>query len=499
MKKSIAIFMLSSIFVLTSCSATNNVDNTINNVSSQEETQNTTQLEAQVDTNVDIVMNTEPIVYTTGDHLSDLGESIKFYDGDEIFITQSGTYEFTGDYSNSTITVNVNKDIDEGVVYLVLNNANIVSENATPINIIEAKDVVIVLEGENTITQGEIITTDDEFPSAALYSKADTVITGDGSLTVTTSYNDGINGRDDLIIDSATITVNAVEHGIVGNDLLAISDSDLTITAGKDGLKTANAQEIDKGNLIITSGNFTINAQNDGISSEQILQIEGGTFNITSGGGFVEVLNEITRGEGSGDTVHATDLLEDSMKGLKGLNLILNGGDFNISSYEDAVHSDNNLTINAGTYYILSGDDALHADIDLVINDIDLIVENAYEGIEGSTVTINGGDITVNVLDDAINAGSESGYIKITDGRISLKAQGDGIDSNGDLMIEGGEIVIEVNAIYSGGDSELDVTGVYSISGGTVVDENGIEVSPTMQGGGMSGGRQEQRPRVPGN
>ncbi len=413
----------------------------------------------------------------------------------DVVITQSGSYEFSGDYNS--ITVNVNKDIDEEPVYLIFNNVNINNEDGTPVNIIEAQDVVIVLEGDNNVSQGEIITTDEEFPSAAIYSKADTVITGGGNLNITTLYNDGINSRDDLVIEGATITVNAVADGILGKDLLAISNSDITITAGKDGLKTSNADEVGKGTLIIQSGNFNITAQNDGISAEQTLQIDNGSFEIITGGGFVEVLNEITRGEGSGDTVSVTSQLEDSMKGIKGLDIVLNGGEFNISSYEDAIHSNNNLTVNGGIYNILSGDDALHADIDLVINDIDLIVENAYEGIEGETVTINGGNMVVNVLDDAINASSETGFVKITNGVISLKARGDGIDSNGDLIVEGGEITIDVDAVYSGGDSELDVSGTYTISGGAITDGNGNEARLSTQGGGGNinqPSRPQQRP-----
>ncbi len=486
MKKYIAILTAISMFALAGCAMLEDADKS----QALGETS-----QAQSDTTADDMPATDTTTtaeldFPSDDYLKYLGESVTFSDGDEILITESGSYEFTGDYTSSTINVNVDKDTDEGVVYLVLNGANITSDTSTPINIIEAKDVVIVLEGENTVTQGAITTTDEEFPSGAVHSQADTVITGEGSLVVNTLYMDGINSRDDLIIENTTITVNAVEHGIEGKDLLAIDNANINVTSGRDGIRTSNDEDLEKGNLIITSGNFVVNAQHDGIVAEQTLQIDGGNFDITTGGGFVEVLNEITRGEGSGDTVSATDLLEDSMRSLKGTNIIISGGEFVLNSYEDTVHANGVLTINGGVFDILSGDDALHADTDLVINDADVVVQNGYEGIEGETVTINGGDINVTVLDDAMNANSDTGFIKITGGTIFLKCSGDGIDSNGDLIIEGGDIVIDVDALYSGGDGALDVSGTYTISGGSVTDENGNEISSNTSapGGGGGGG-----------
>ncbi len=456
-------------FIFASCANINN-DTIINSEVLQQEqiVQNT-----QIETTQSETLN---LAFPDAEYESELSEDLILVTEKDAIISQSGAYEFSGDYNS--ITVNVDKDVDEGVIYLVLNSANIESESATPINIIEGKDVVIVLkEGTtNTVTQGEITTTDEEFPSGAIYSKADTAIIGSGSLFITTLYNDGINCRDDLIIKDATIVINAVSDGIVGKDLLAISNANITVDCGKDALKSSNSEDIERGNVVIEDGVFELNAGNDGISAEQTLQINDGDFKVTTGGGFVQVLNEITRGEGSGGVVQASSLLEDSMKALKGLNIIINGGIFDISSYEDAVHSDNNLTINDGIFNIISGDDALHADMDLVINDIMLKVENAYEGIEGATITINNGDIDITVLDDAINASSNTGYLKITDGKIYLTSQGDGIDSNGDFSMSGGEIVVEVNAIYSGGDSELDISGVFEISGGTITDENGNEI-----------------------
>ncbi len=502
MKKYIATLIAASMLVMVGCSASGSVDApadpTLQQAGSSLNVENLSATET--------ITQIENLVFPSDDYTKDLGDSVFFADGEEILITQSGTYEFTGDYTKSTITVNVNKDTDDGTVYLVLNNANIVSAAGTPINIVEAMNVVIVLEGENSVTQGEIITADTEFPTAAIYSKADTVITGDGSLTVTTQYQDGINSRDDLIIDGASITANAVEDGIVGKDLLAISNATITVDAGKDGLKSSNAEDLEKGNLIIASGNFNIVAENDAISSENILQIDDGNFELYSGDGYVEVIKTAApmgdmgggdmggmgggagggmggmggmggdRGEQSRDLntndANATldqsqtppvidegfaqngfnmsdendePILEESMKALKAVNgLAINGGTFYISSYEDAIHCDGDVNINGGDFTISAGDDGIHAYNTTYIAGGTINIENCFEGIEGIIVSLVGGDIYVNSADDGINANDRSGGVTIAGGNIEIYSGegGDGIDSNGAFTQTGGDILI---------------------------------------------------------
>ncbi len=462
--------------------------------------------------------------FPSDDFTKDLGESIIFSDGEEILITQSGTYEFTGDYTKSTITVNVDKDTDEGVVYLVMNDANIYSEDSTPVNIIEAKDVVIVLSGDNTITQGQITTTDTEFPSAALYSKADTVITGQGSLTVETLYQDGINSRDDLIIDGTNITVNAVEDGIVGKDFLAIRDTAINLEVGKDGIKSSNDEDLEKGNLLIVSGTFNIDAENDGISSENILQIDDGDFEISSGGGYTGVIKTPSSGgmgidTGGGFNPHQspgeegmTDeefeeedddlILDESMKGIKAVNYItINGGTFNISSYEDTVHSNGDVIINGGDFTINAGDDGFHGDNIVTVTGGNINVENCFEGIEGVVVNISGGDIIINTNDDGINGSSDTGGINISGGDIEIyfAVGGDGIDSNGYYTQTGGDIVITATSYSDANNAPLDVDGTVTMSGGTIVDEDGNDVEATGQGGGGDRPTQEGGPsQMPG-
>ncbi len=332
------------------------------------------------------------------------GETFIELTQEEVNITKSGSYRLSGDYTK--IVIDINKDIDKGVVFLMLDNAHIQNDTGAPINIIDAEQVVFIIEGNNTVLQSAKQVQDGE-PSCAIYSAADTAIIGEGAVAINAADKDGIKARDDLIIEGVTLIVDAVEDGIVGKDLLAVSGAHITVNSGKDGLKSSNDQDPDKGYMIIKDSDFAINSDDDALQSNNRMQIEGGEFLINT------------------------------------------------------------------------GDRALQAEKDLIITDIDLSIESSNEGIEGTTVTIDGGKINIIATDDAINAFADDGYVRIIDGDIWLSADGDGIDSNGDLLVEGGNIVIEKKDTYADGDGGIDVNGDYTITGGTVQDQNNNPVEQT--------------------
>lgn len=109
----------------------------------------------------------------------------------------------------------------------------------------------------------------------------------------------------------------------------------------------------------------------------------------------------------------------------------------------------------------------------------------SYEGIEGLSITIDRGDISLVASDDGLNAAGgndSSGFggrggdifastdgavITISSGTLHVNASGDGIDSNGDLIITGGEIY--VSGPTDSGNGTLDYAGEAVISGGTFV------------------------------
>lgn len=407
---------------------------------------------------------------------------------ESITITEEGTYLLSGSIADGQIIVNT-----DAKVHLILNGVTVNSNSSAALYVISADKVFVTLaEGsENTLSNsGEYVLTDDNNVDGAIYSKDDITFQGTGSLTITATYGHGIVAKDDVKFCGGTYTITAESHGVSANNSIRISDGTFTITSGKDGFQADDEEDVTLGYIYIENGTFTIDAMGDGLQASSTLQIDNGTFVISSGGGYTKVLNGITVGEGSGNSVQATDTLETSMKCLKAKDIILYGGTYELSAYEDAIHGNNTTTIYGGTLTIYTGDDAVHADNNLYIYDGTITIVEGYEGLEGNYVFIHGGDISVTVLDDAINA--SSGYLQITGGDIFLSCSGDGIDSNGDFYLEGGTIITDVNSIYSGGDSEVDVSGTVTHTGGTITDVSGNEIDPSSSmSSGMMGGQSQ--------
>ena len=112
----------------------------------------------------------------------------------------------------------------------------------------------------------------------------------------------------------------------------------------------------------------------------------------------------------------------------------------------------------------------------------------AAEGLEATHVTINDGEISIEASDDGINASQKSDVlspvIEINGGSTTIvmgEGDTDGVDSNGDIVINGGTISVNGNSTF-----DYDGTGV--INGGTVI-VNGEQVTtlPNQMMGGPEG------------
>lgn len=432
-------------------------------------------------------------------------------DGSNVTILGGGVYVISGTLDDGSIVVD---SADGAEVRLVLNGANITSSDFSAVYIKQsAKTVISLVPGtESSLTDGASyneLKLEEGKPSAAIYSKDDLVINGNGSLVVNGNYQDGIKANDVLKITEGNITITAKDDGINANDYIAALAVSLNITSGGDSVKCEYESE-EKGFIAFEGTTLSFISEGDGISASSALYMNNTITNITSGGGSQNADTRGGMGGGfggrggfGGGQATTTDTV--STKAIKaGTNIVINGGNFTLDSKDDSLHSDNNLTIESGTFVISSGDDAIHAELNLVLNPESIDIIKCYEGLEGAYITINGGEINIISGDDAINASGENSnggmgmmmgmhggeektseediWLTVNGGHIYIETSGDGFDSNGSAVINGG--YLEIYGPENSGNGSIDVGDggyVLIMNGGSLfaVGSSGMAEHPT--------------------
>lgn len=317
-----------------------------------------------------------------------------------------------------------------------------------------------------TVSDGQGI----EITSAGVY-----VLTGSAS-NVTVTVNAGDEDKVQIVLDGVSITNDTQPAIFVKNaDKVFVtttegSENSLTVSDSfteMDGTNT-DAVIFSKDDLVMNGlGTLNISSSKNGITSKDDLKLTGGIINLSVADAALEANDSIAVADGSitvsasNDAMHAEND-DDNSKGY----IYICGGTLNLTSADDGVHATTIVQIDGGTLNI-----------------------KAAEGIEGTWVQINDGDIDISASDDGINAANKSSSyspkVEVNGGSTTIAmGQGDtdGVDSNGDIIINGGTISVT-------GQSTFDYDGNGVINGGTVIC-NGEEVTTLpnqMMGGGMGG------------
>lgn len=421
-------------------------------------------------------------------------------DGTDVSITAAGTYVFSGDCDNGSITVK------KGVtgVTIVLNGLTLTNDDSAAITLNKTAEASLIAAAGTTNTVADTEGSNDENAAVKVKSGASLSISGTGTLTIDGNAKNGIKGAADAVITVAEVklNINAANDGLSCDDELNITGGTLSITAGGDAVKaspdtgdTENPDTTSLGNVTISGGTLTLSAAEDGIQADGDLTISGGTFHVKTNGG------------------HTTALTDDSAscKGFKaGKTLTVTGGTLTVDSADDALHASTDVTISGGTLTLATGDDGVHADNDLVIGTKGtsststprINITASYEGLEGTTVTVYSGDIDVVASDDGVNAASstlgersDKYAISIAGGDLYIDAGSDGLDSNNDISMTGGKV--EVYGADAMMDAAIDYDGTFTLSGGTLFGagmepsagtQAYIAVGETSPSGGMGGG-----------
>ncbi len=452
---------------------------------------------------------TSTTITLSGSSTSFSGDGVKT-SGSTVTVNKSGTYIISGELNDGQIVVSCSG----GEVVLLLGGATITSKSGPAVYIRDAKKVVLTLaEGtQNTLadsTDYAAFTNDENKPNAALFCQSDLTINGTGTLKITGNCNNAVNCRDILKIINSTLNITSVDDGVIGKDAVVIENAAITANTEGDGIKATNADETTLGYLSVKNSTINVTAGNDGLQAETNLYVTGGTLNITTGGGSQ---NASMKSDGSmnpgwgawgGDNASSDDSADDteSAKGIKAAAFVrISSGDITLDTSDDSIHSNNAVQILGGTLKLSSGDDGVHADTKLEIKSGAMDINKSYEGLESTIINITGGKITIEANDDGINInggsdGSAMGgrpgensfsndstgdrYLNISGGSLYVNSGGDGLDSNGGITMSGGTVVVD--GPQNDGNGGLDYTSSFVISGGTlaVIGSSGMAQSPS--------------------
>lgn len=386
-------------------------------------------------------------------------EDVASVNNNILTISKPAVFSISGENKGGQIVVDVDKTAyPDGVVELDLADASISNDTVAPVYVASIGDEVqIVAKGgtENTISDGTSHTdtyTDSDGNTnqidSAIFARDDIKIKGTGVLTVNGNTADGIVSKNDIKIYNGNITVNAVDDAVRGKDSVTIGNDtatdystlNLTVkTQSGDGIKsTATDVATDTkayGVVTINGGTIDINSYSDGIQGEQDVIINGGDINIytyegsgfTGSGSSSSGGNQWGGGMGGGMQDGNSNKTDISAKGIKAVGLYDTAG--------TTWQSGGNITVNGGKITVDSSDDSLHCGGNMNINGGVFRLATADDAMHSDhdlTLGNNGGaysDFEVYVT--KCYEGMEGQNIYQYSGTVAVKADDDGYNAAG--------------------------------------------------------------------
>lgn len=423
---------------------------------------------------------------TLSDDASSCDSSSVTISNNTITITDEGTYLLTGSLSDGQVIV----DADDKKVQLVLDSVNINCDTSAALYVKAADKVFVTLasDSENSLSNtSDFVAIDDNNIDAVIFSKDDLTLNGSGTLTVTAKYGHGIVSKDDLVITSGTYQITAAKHALSGKDSVRIADGVLTLDAGTDGIHSENTDNDAKGFIYIANGDISITADSDGFDAEETLQVDGGNIEVAAGDDGLHADGDLIITDG---TINVTK----SYEGLEGMTVTVEDGNISVVSSDDGINAAGDGTSEESSQSGTppekpdgsdSTEDRPEPPSGFDKNDNSSANSNSDSNSDSKPADLpdgnggpgggNGGPGGGNGAPGGGNGGPGGGMeeatdynlIQISGGKIYINANGDGIDSNGNLTVTGGEIYVD--GPTSGGDGALDCSGTALISGGTVI------------------------------
>ena len=397
-------------------------------------------------------------------------------DGADVTVTSTAsgvTYVLTG--SSSDGSFRMAKSSDNKKFGLTLNSLTLTKAGAPAVNIQPSKRCYLNIIGVNVLSDSGTYVASDEDRKACVFTEGKLLVTGTGSLTVssqtkhamasddyvwihdgadltlTSEAKDGLHANDSIVVSGGYLRVTAADDALASDADIVISGGLMHLASTGDAAKGVNAG----GDVVISGGKTVVMTTGDAVydSSEADYSSAAGIKadgNITVTGGVVQAQSTGSGGKGlnaDGTITVAGGTVEVATTGKR-------VGSGNTTSSPKGIKCDGDLTISGGVVAVkLSG------------------TGDGTEGIESKgEIYVTGGSTASYSYDDAINS---AGNLYLRGGYLYAQSlNNDAIDANKNVYIDGGNIV----AIGAGApENAIDAAEGYSIyvNGGNVFGVGG--------------------------
>ena len=435
--------------------------------------------------------------------LSTLGE------GEVFSITEGGTYIVYGSASNASISVKTTGD-----VVLYLNGMSLTSLSDSPLYVQKAGSFTIHVASK---TKNYIAdSSSNTLEAAILVKKVPLSVEGEGYLYVqgnglsNDEVDSGVAIQDAKgvhIEDTHVLVTQSTSHAIKAKLGFSSKNAKLSLISSKDAIHTGSEEDdsgvvTEVGNVDIEGGVFASSTKGDGIDSEGEIVLKDVDTHIETEGTFVlyssaddtdGTLYEDSRYVKNGDSykkIGSDEMnryqtryyLEQKCKGIKSAGgITVSGGHHYLNTTDDCIASDTSISLNSGEYVLYTLDQALNSDQALNVGEQGVSAQNedftvkifhSYEGIQGGCINFYDAYTYIVSEDDGINATSDTDGYTVSmnfhaNSTVWISAEGDGVDSNGNITMDGGELY--VFGPTNGGNGALDFDGSFVYTGGTIL------------------------------
>lgn len=349
-----------------------------------------------------------------------------------------------------------------------------------------------------------------------------------GNISVT-ALGHGIKGKKSVTVSGGTVTVTSGKDGITSDEteneekgFVTIEDGEIIITSAGDGVSAETTLTVTGGVISIISGGGSANAQQKtdnmrdwwdfdnsasddnsasckGLKAGKAMMISGGSITIDAQDDALHTDGDMTISGGEcilstgDDGAHAALSMTvlggkitvlTSYEGLEANQITLAGGELDITASDDGINANGGSDGFSGGFGGGFGggrggmggsfggrrNDTNNQSGDMTPPD-NSNMQTPPDGNapSGNPPTMPGQDAADSTTTD--DTTDKQPVLLITGGKITVNADGDGLDSNGNLRVEGGDITI--NGPANGGNGAIDIGtengGVGFIFGGTLI------------------------------